>query len=259
MIDSKDVFFYNICKRNFEAEMTTVILYIIRHGDPIYDPDSLTPKGHRQAEAVGRRLSNVGISKIYSSPMIRAQQTAKPLAEMMHLDINIEEWASEDTAYREMSMDYHGQICWYWRLPVEEYVNDSTVKDHDNWYDMPSLEGHGESIKKGMERILACSDEFIARHGYRREGTLYRIENPNDDRIAMFCHEGFSKAWVAQLLGIAPHVFAASFDVTHSGIIIIEFPNNENGITRPRCLAWSDTSHIYEERLPMTFMNGFYI
>ena len=236
-----------------------MILYIIRHGDPIYDPDSLTPKGHRQAEAVGRRLSNVGISKIYSSPMIRAQQTAQPLAEMMHLDINIENWASEYTAFREMSMDVDGVTTWYWRMPPEKFVNDDTIAAYDDWYDMPSLKGHGESIKGGMDRIRACSDEFIARHGYRREGALYRIERPNDDRIAIFCHEGFSKAWVAQLLGIAPHLFAASFDVTHSGIIILEFRNNENGITRPRCIAWSDTSHIYEERLPMTFINGIYI
>jgi len=29
-----------------------MILFYVRHGDPIYDPDSLTPLGKRQAEAL---------------------------------------------------------------------------------------------------------------------------------------------------------------------------------------------------------------
>ena len=50
-----------------------MLLYFIRHGAPIYDPDSLTPLGHRQAEAIGRRVARHSISRIYASPMIRAQ------------------------------------------------------------------------------------------------------------------------------------------------------------------------------------------
>ena len=29
-----------------------MILYFVRHGEPIYDPDSLTPLGHEQAKAL---------------------------------------------------------------------------------------------------------------------------------------------------------------------------------------------------------------
>ena len=45
-----------------------MLLYIIRHGDPIYDPDSLTEKGKQQAQALARRLSTHGLNKIFSSP-----------------------------------------------------------------------------------------------------------------------------------------------------------------------------------------------
>ena len=34
-----------------------MLLFYLRHGDPIYSPDSLTPLGQRQAEALGRRLA----------------------------------------------------------------------------------------------------------------------------------------------------------------------------------------------------------
>ena len=32
-----------------------MLLYVIRHGDPIYDPDSLTELGHEQARALAKR------------------------------------------------------------------------------------------------------------------------------------------------------------------------------------------------------------
>ena len=45
-----------------------MLLYYVRHGDPIYDPDSLTPLGMEQAAAVARRLAKFGVDEIYSSP-----------------------------------------------------------------------------------------------------------------------------------------------------------------------------------------------
>ena len=59
-----------------------MLLYYVRHGEPTYDPDELTPNGKRQAEAVARRLARFGLDKIFSSTAIRAQQTAKPAAEL---------------------------------------------------------------------------------------------------------------------------------------------------------------------------------
>ena len=41
-----------------------MLLFLIRHGDPIYDPDSLTPLGKKQAEAVAKRLALYGKSKL---------------------------------------------------------------------------------------------------------------------------------------------------------------------------------------------------
>ena len=38
-----------------------MLLYIIRHGDPIYHPDSLTPRGHLQAQAIAKRLARYGL------------------------------------------------------------------------------------------------------------------------------------------------------------------------------------------------------
>ena len=40
-----------------------MIFFYVRHGDPIYNPDSLTPLGERQAEAVAKRLCGLEIYK----------------------------------------------------------------------------------------------------------------------------------------------------------------------------------------------------
>ena len=81
-----------------------MLLYFIRHGDPCYNPDSLTPLGHRQAEAIGRRLSVHGIDKIYSSPMVRAMQTAQPASELLTQEINVLDFASEQHAWDELTL-----------------------------------------------------------------------------------------------------------------------------------------------------------
>ena len=72
-----------------------MLLYIIRHADPIYNPDTLTPKGKLQAQALAKRLAVHGLDRIYSSPSGRAMETAQPTAELLGLDINIEEWTRE--------------------------------------------------------------------------------------------------------------------------------------------------------------------
>lgn len=64
-----------------------MLLFYIRHGDPIYIPDSLTDLGKRQAEAVARRLSLYGVDRIYSSTSNRARLTAEPTAQILKLEI----------------------------------------------------------------------------------------------------------------------------------------------------------------------------
>ena len=43
-------------------------LLIIRHADPDYAVDSLTPAGWREAALLADRLENTAITKIYCSP-----------------------------------------------------------------------------------------------------------------------------------------------------------------------------------------------
>jgi probable phosphoglycerate mutase len=236
-----------------------MLLYIIRHGDPIYETDTLTPRGILQAEALARRLSTSGINEIYSSPLGRAILTAKPAADILKLDINIEEWMNEGLAWNDLStIDEKGERNWFFACPNSRLLMDGDALRSD-WYNHPEA-AKCSTAKTGCERIQTASDDFIQRLGYKREGNIYKIlapasGAPDKKRIAVFCHHGFGTAWMSHLLSIPPLVFWASFNITHTGISILDFEHQEDGFTSPRCLVHSDMSHIYEARLPMEYCN----
>lgn len=47
-------------------------LIIIRHGDPDYEHDTLTPKGVREAKLLSERISKLDVKAFYCSPLGRA-------------------------------------------------------------------------------------------------------------------------------------------------------------------------------------------
>jgi len=230
-----------------------MLLYIIRHGDPIYDPDSLTPKGHLQAKALSKRFAVSGLDKIYSSPMIRAQQTAQPTSDMLGLPIEILEWTHELKAAKDFFVEKRksdGKRGWISDVNPAYFKNDESIKYFDNWYDAPFFKDHPEKdFKIGFERIQKASDEFLAGLGYERNGVVYNIKNPNDKKIAVFCHAGFGSIWISHLLGLPPHLTWGNIHMPCASVTTFEFVNYENGLTLPACKQMADLSHLYIEGL----------
>jgi probable phosphoglycerate mutase len=91
-----------------------VQLVLVRHALPVRvdagrvpdagpaDP-ALTPRGHEQAERVATLLSDEAVSTIYSSPSLRARQTAAPLCRRAGIEAVIEdslaEWDTSSPSY----------------------------------------------------------------------------------------------------------------------------------------------------------------
>lgn len=78
-------------------------LTLIRHGRPDEDDAErphdprLRADGWRQAEAVAALLAGEGVTRIVSSPLQRARQTAEPLSKRLGLAIDhIDGWAEAD-------------------------------------------------------------------------------------------------------------------------------------------------------------------
>ena len=229
-----------------------MLLYIIRHADPIYNPDTLTHKGKLQALALSKRLAVHGLDKIYSSPMGRALETAKPTSELLGLPINVEKWTREIADRFTVTMpDGNGKFA----VNVENtiYRSDENLNLGTEWHTADIFSSI--NAREEYDKLCDYSDEFLARHGYKRENGIYKITGANNDRIAVFSHGGLIAMWLSHLLNIPPHIFMAGIGINHTGVTIIEFENRESGYTAPYCLGLSDISHIYKENLPLRFTN----
>ena len=230
-----------------------MLLYIVRHGDPIYETDSLTERGKLQAEAVGKRIFDSKIDRIFSSPMGRAMETAEPACRLLGLTKNIEEWAHE--IGDERLTPYPDG-----KLKSISFLQNTVYRENGN-IDLPyeksyECTGINESrIKDAMDYIIKNGNDFLERLGYREENGVYRILRKNEEKVALFCHAAFGRAWISYLLHIPLHIMWSSFEYTHTGVTVIEFKNNENGFTAPNCLCYSDMSHLYSAGLDMIHDN----
>lgn len=229
-----------------------MLLYIIRHGDPNYALDCLTERGKSQARALAGRLAASGLDKIFSSPQGRARETAEPTCKLLNLACGVEDWAAEDLAWRDFSVaDAKGNRKWSF-LCQNTLLKEDPLALNGAWHDM-SFFNDCRDAKGGYERIARASDGFMARLGYLRENFIYKIIEHSEEKVALFCHGGMGSILLSHLLGVPPPVFWAGFAITHTGVTILEFLNNPDGYTAPRCLAFSDTSHLLKEGLPVEY------
>lgn len=228
-------------------------LYIVRHGEPDYTTDTLTERGQQQAAAVGRRLAAARIDRVFSSPLGRARETAEPTCRLLGLDCGIEEWAHEIDEETYATEPYGKPTAI--SLVQSTYFRENGEIDlgYDRVFDGRVMGSSG--MKEALERITADGNAFLERLGYREENGVYRILQPSNERVALFCHGGMGRVWIASLLHIPLHLMWAGFRYTHTGVTVLEFKNNENGVTAPACLCYSDMSHLHAYG-PDTLYNG---
>lgn len=238
-----------------------MLIYYIRHGDPVYLPDSLTSLGCRQAEAVAKRLAMHGVDEIYSSPSNRAMQTAAPLSEILKMPVATLDWCDESLCFEEFTViDSDENKKWMFLDDAvrDKFTEKSILDLRNEWYKDPFFD---QKVGKGVNRVNNALDEFIKGFGYNhnREKGVYKVERENHKRIAIFAHQGFSMIFFSSLLDIPYPIWSTHFDISHSCFSVINFPNSHRDIIVPKLLQHSNDSHIYKENLPTTYNNGFIV
>lgn len=232
-----------------------MLFFYLRHGNPIYDPDSLTPLGTRQAAALAKRLALYGLDRIYASTSTRAIQTAKPTCELLNKEMTLVDFANEGWAWRDLAVDAGNGPGWLFQQDIflELFTEKSIRQLDEKWYDHPALKKY--NLKKGIDRIRDESDKFFAELGYEHiRGTgKYRVIKPNRERVALFAHQGFGLAFLSTLLDIPYPQFVRHFDMCHTGMTVIDF-HESGSYTIPKVLTLSSDAHLYREGLP-TFYN----
>ena len=235
-----------------------MLLFYIRHGDPIYHPNMLTPLGEKQAEAVAKRLALYGLDKIYSSPSTRAMQTAQPTADLTKLPITEADFADEKHVWDELTVPLpNDKRTWLFQHPETRsiFASGEFRRLGEDWCEHPDF----SQYKDGIARAKRDTDAFLLSLGYEhdREAGKYRVVRDNNERVALFAHQGFGMAFLSSLLDIPYPAFCTHFDMSHSNVTVIEF-RNENGYSIPCVLSLSNDSHLYKEGIPTKYANRIY-
>lgn len=244
-----------------------MLVFYIRHGDPCYDPDQLTPLGKRQAEAVAKRLALFGVDEIYASSSTRAIQTSVPTCELLHKEATILDFLNENyliTSPLAMAAEGKGRTYWPWAHPTaSQLLTSREVREMgDEWYKHPAFEEyHFEDVIQPINRQL---DEFFASHGYEhdRDKGLYRVtKRCPEKRIAIFAHEMVGKLFMSHVLDIPFPYYAAHFEMKHSAVSVIRFDDGTSmgesyEYARARLLTLSSDAHLFRDGLPLTHISS---
>ncbi len=221
-------------------------LYIIRHGDPDYEKDSLTPAGQLEAAALAERMEKISPTHIYSSPLGRAKATMQYTADRVGREGIIEEWMAELSDCR-LTIDPWGKLV-MWDVPGEIIRARAPYATHDNWHESSCFSA--PNFRERFERLRNNSDEFLARHGYVRDGGRYKPVKSNRDKLAIFCHGGFGLCWLAHLLEIPLPLMFSGFFLHPSSVTTVLFDERSKDWAVPRCIGMGDLSHLYAQGLP---------
>ena len=201
-------------------------LYLIRHGQSAgnaegrfggHGPTPLSDLGREQAEKTAKLLAKEGVDVIYSSDLLRAVQTAEPLAQLLDLPIHRSE------AFRERNVGVLQGLTF--DESKERYPNDYYALINRNVHHVIT---EGESYRHLLRRITAELRNILRNH--QRE------------RIAIYSHTGAICFLTLHLLGAIHRGTKTTpwLITSNCGINRFEFRGPRN----VRVLALNDTRHL---------------
>lgn len=187
------------------------VIYLIRHGNPDYSVEKsvgdfnmpLSAIGLKQRQYLTKRMLLMGINKIYASQLLRAQETARPLAEKMGKKLIIDERLNE--------IDWHD---WY-RI---KYFNTSEKNRVRKFKPYSRLDRQLNKIQAESRRLLAD----IYRHN-------------RGQKVALFCHGNVIKSIITSVINsdiigfLSLEVYQSSISklvIDRDGYVKIGYINN---------------------------------
>jgi len=203
-------------------------LILARHGQTLWNVDKiyrgrsdvgLDEVGTRQAELLGKYLSNYELEAIYSSPLKRALDTANIIACYRRIDVQIAAGLAD--------FDYGEWQC----LPERE-VKKLYPALLNEWHNNPHkvrMPG-GESLEDVRRRAMKVVNDVIPKC---RES------------VVLVSHRVVNKILICSLLGLGnSHFWSIRQDV--GGITVFDYLDGRFILTRH-----NDTSHLKELRGPV--------
>lgn len=216
-------------------------LLLIRHGDPDYEHDTLTPNGHAEAKLLADMIAHEQLDAIFLSPLGRAQDTARYTLERIHRTGVTLDWLREFHAPIQHPDTGDFRIPWDW-LP-DAWTSEPMYFDKDRWCETPLMQQY--EVGKEARRVAKGLDSVLCDHGYVHENGFYRAVRPNTETLAFFCHFGVGCVMLGSLLNISPMVLWHGFAAPTSSVTTLYTEERRAGVASFRVRSYGDISHLY--------------
>ena len=215
-------------------------ILLIRHAEPDYTVDSLTPKGHTEAELLSRRLAHYNIRDFYVSPLGRARDTADYTLKKMNRAAEVLPWLAE---FRGRCVNpLTGRKGLPWDLPPRLWSSLPGAFDVHTWADTPLFAG--SDVKAIWKETEDGADALLARYGFRKDGPVWRGDGNTRDTVALFCHFGISMALAGYLMDISPLVLWHRTLTLPSSVTELVTEERSAGEVSFRMTRLGDISHL---------------
>lgn len=227
-------------------------IYIVRHGDPDYEHDSLTQRGVEEARLLSKRLSKLDVSAFYCSPLGRAKKTASYTLDVMGRQATELKWLREFEGSVKTGPSSR-ECCWdrmpsYW-TKIDDYYS------YEKWHAVELMKKNG--VIKYYREVCDGIDALLADHGYVHNGKTFDVVRANGDKLVLFCHFGVEAVILSHIFGISPMILWHNFRALPSSVTRLVTEEREKGIASFVCLQFGDLSHLYAEGQEPSFAARF--
>lgn len=225
-------------------------LFIIRHGDPDYSIDSLTERGRLEASLLCERLMRENITRVYCSPLGRAQATAAPFLEASGLPCDTRGWLREFPYGITLPLAACGlaecdrRSCPWDVDPRYFALFERELSDPVRWREHAMYKN--DNIGAQCDNIFVGLDALLAENGYRRRGIIYEVDEGcnTDANIAIFCHMGLGTLLMSRFAGVTPPLAWQMFRVMPTSVSTVVFGGMSPGLAQTKIFAIGDTTHL---------------
>lgn len=227
-------------------------LIFIRHGDPDYEHDTLTPKGLREAALLGERVKDWDVDELYVSCLGRARKTAQPVEEALGKKAIILDWLQEYRAKIDGKYGRGDGLPWDFLPALRAQIPD--LYDRKKWYETEIMGKSSDlpSVKEVYLETCEKLDELLAGYGCHREQGYYRVEAGSDKNIVIVCHMGITFVMLSHLLDIPFPALIHGIFLPPTSVTVLSSEEVEPGIAAFRCQGMGDVWHLHKGGEPIS-------
>lgn len=159
--------------------------------------EQILPEEMQRAVNVADAISRAGITKIFSSPLQRARQTAAPLADRLSLPVNV------TAAFGELHMGP-------WEGLTQNQVAELYPAEWAIWRNDPaSLAMPGrETLHELKQRVGACFDRIVAAHP--------------EDTVTIYSHDTVVRVAILHVLDL-PLTYYRRVEAENCSVSLVEY------------------------------------